>query len=88
MSGYYSLSQEVRAKSEIVPYDCVREWPPCLSPFSYYSSSFSMLNALSLRPACNLLAYTGYPDLYFCMSLERSMSCSWSSMCPPTDGPR
>ena len=39
--------------------------------------------ASSIRPACNLLAYTGYPDLYFCMSLERSMSCSWTSMCPP-----
>ena len=22
-------------------------------------------------------------DLYFCMSLERSMSCSWTSMCTP-----
>ena len=42
-----------------------------------------MLSAFSLRPACNLLAYTGYPDLYFCISLERSMSCSWNSMCPP-----
>ena len=39
--------------------------------------------ASSIRPACNLLAYTGYVDLYFCMSLERSMSCSWTSMCPP-----
>ena len=29
------------------------------------------------------LAYIGYPDLYFWMSLKRSMSCLWTSMCPP-----
>ena len=44
--------------------------------------------ASSIRPACNLLAYTGYPDLYFCMSLERSMSCSDGLACVPTDRPR
>ena len=52
------------------------------------SFSFSLLYASSLRPAGNLLAYTGYPDLYFCMSLERSMSCSWTSNVSPTDQPR
>ena len=41
----------------------------------------------SIRPACNLLAYTGYLNLYFYMSLERSMSCSWTSMCPPLTDP-
>ena len=41
----------------------------------------------SIRPACNLLAYTGYLNLYFYMSLERSMSCSWTSMCPPLTNP-
>ena len=42
-----------------------------------------LLYASSIRPACNLLAYTGYLDLYFCMSLERSIICLWTSMCPP-----
>ena len=42
-----------------------------------------MLNALSLRPACSLLAYTGYPDLYFCMSLERSMIVHGLACVPP-----
>ena len=35
-----------------------------------------------------LLAYTGYPDLYFCMSLEWCMSCSDGLACVPTDRPR
>ena len=41
----------------------------------------------SIRPACNLLAYTGYLNLYFYMSLERSMRCLWTSMCPPLTDP-
>ena len=41
----------------------------------------------SKRPACNLLAYTGYLNLYFYMRLEWSMICSWTSMCPPLTDP-
>ena len=78
------LSHEVRAKSKIVPL-YVRWWPPCLSPFLINFLPFPCLHAFSLWPACNLLAYTGYPDLYFCMHgpwVVHGLTCV-----PPPHGP-
>ena len=70
---YMRLSHEVRAKSKIVP---------LCSGMAFLVFHLFLANSLPfpcymrlLRPACNLLAYTGYPDLCFCIRLERSMSC-------------
>ena len=40
------------------------------------------IKAIYLGQHASLLAYTGYPGLYICMSLERSMDFPWISMCP------
>ena len=54
-----------------------------LFSFSLLFSSISCFVYHSyLGQHASLLAYTGYPGLRMCMTLERSMDFPWISMCP------
>ena len=55
------------------------------SPFSFsllFSSISCFVYQSYLGQHASLLAYTGYPVLCICMSLERSIDFPWISMCP------
>ena len=78
---FFFFSHEVSAKSKIVQRCWV--WPSLFSPFPCYFLSFLVFVYQSyLRQDAYLLAYTGYPCLCICMSLEWFMDFLWISMCP------
>ena len=81
------LSHEVRAK---LLYNCVREYMTFLAFPLFLAISFLFLASSLLYASLNMhfsLTYIGYADLYFCISLEWSMSCfgscSRTCRCPP-----
>ena len=77
------LSHEVKAKSKIKLQKLCLGVAFSLFSFSLLFSSISCFVYQSyLGQHASLLAYTGYPVLCICMSLERSIDFPWISMCP------
>ena len=71
----FLISHKGRARSKIV-----HSGVAFLVFLLFLSNFLHLLYASSKASMYLLLTFIGYPDMYFCMSLEQSMRCSWTSM--------